>query len=225
MKNIIVLSLMLGSCFMTAIAADTEKMTFEKAAQSHNATFGQYSEQSITEQQSQLAWDSYPQYPDQIQTGSNGQLQEVWTGRATTVTNQWGQGDYYVEMTFNKQNTAGSVWLTVDNTNLKKSVAVPSPYNYEANWHIMYERGVFRAEGLGKGSTTPSITRIAKFPTPQLNDCTAGQTESEPLYCTGSGQRTCEEGRRSRSCASNGGWLPWQTTRQPSCVTGTQQCR
>lgn len=216
MRNINLAIILLSVIVTNSAMATTGKVTLEMANEDMRKAA-----EGINYVDSEHGLDE----PKIASVSDNGKLKEVWTGSATTVANQWGQGDYYVEMTFNKQNTAGSVWLTVDNTNLKKSVAVPSPYNYEANWHIMYERGVFRAEGLGKGSTTPSITRIAKFPTPQLNDCTAGQTESELLYCTGSFQTTCEEGQRIRTCATNGGWLPWQTNRQPSCVTDTQQCR
>ncbi|WP_394230740.1 hypothetical protein [Shewanella colwelliana] len=211
------------SIHSVSFAQDPNKMTYEKAMKSDRETFHH---KTIPLQETIDIWDRYVIPPKEIDGGSDGgQLEEVWTGSAASVPVTWGQGDYYVEMTFNKNNTAGSVWLTVDNTHLKKSVAIPSPYNYEANWHIMYESGTFKAVGLGRGSTTPSITRISKFPTPQLNDCNAGQTEYKLLYCTGSGQMTCEEGRRSRTCATNGGWMPWQTIKQPSCITGTQQCR
>jgi hypothetical protein len=221
-KTTLLSALLLGSLSIHSVsfAQDSEKMTYEKAMKSDRETFHH---KTIPLQETIDIWDRYVVAPKEEPSGSNGAaLEEVWTGSATSVPVTWGQGDYYVEMTFNKNNTAGSVWLTVDNTNLKKSVAVPSPYNYEANWHIVYEKGTFKAEGKGKGSTTPIITRISKFPTPQLDECTAGKVETNTLHCTSG--KTCETGKSQRQCASNGGWAPWQTLHNPICVAKNKHC-
>ncbi len=223
MKKAMLISLISSALLAShASAGDTEKMTYEKAMESHRAANQQYYDQSVTPEESQLAWDSYAQKPEKDPGASNAQLQEVWKGSAVSVPVTWGQGTYYIEMTYNKKNDAGSVWLTVDNTLLRKNVAVPSAYNYEANFHVIYENGMFKAEGKGQGSATPTLTRISKFPTPQLDECSPGKVEGNTLYC-GNG-KTCETGLSQRQCASNGGWAPWQTVSEPVCVAQSQQC-
>ncbi len=154
--------------------------------------------------------------------GNSGEvLEEVWTGSAASVPATWGQGDYYVEISFGHNNQGGSAWLTIDNSSIKKSVAIPSPLNYEGNYYITYETGTLATyQSRTKGK--PKITRISKLPTPQLNDCTAGQTQSNTLYCASG--KTCETGKEQRLCASNGGWGVWQTIRNPICVAQSQSC-
>ena len=224
MNRLTLLSTMLLSTLFipSSYAQDPDKMTYEKAMKSDRETFHR---KTIPLQETIDTWDKYVLPPKEAGGSSSSQLKEVWTGSAATVPVAWVQGTYYIEMTYNKGNDAGGVWLTVDNTSLRKNVAVPSAYNYEANFHIMYEKSTFTAKGLGDGATDPSITRISKFPTPQLDDCSPGEVESRTTYCTGSGQRTCETGRNSRACATNGGWMPWQTIIRPSCITGSQSCR
>ncbi|WP_394230511.1 hypothetical protein [Shewanella colwelliana] len=210
----------------TAEARDpNKKWTLEEAAKSHQENVGERASKKTDHKKYWDLWYSINRVPDSLELGGSGsELEEVWKGSAASIPVTWGQGDYYVEISFGHNNQGGSAWLTIDNSSIKKNVAIPSPFNYEGNYHITYGSGAI-ATYQTKTSGTPKITRISKFPTPQLNDCNAGQTEYQLLYCTGSGQMTCEEGRRSRTCATNGGWMPWQTIKQPSCITGTQQCR
>jgi hypothetical protein len=218
MTKLKLFALSLSLCVTSLISA-TEKMTLEKAKASDRLTYPTFTKSL---QQSTNDWNAYVRPPEFSESETGGKLEEVWKGSSTLVSNVWGPGDFYIEMTFNKANTAGSVWLTVDNSNLKKNAAVPSPFNYEGNWHIMYESGRFKAEGLGRGSTTPTITRISKFPTPMLNECSPGVVESQTLYCS-SGQ-TCEDGRKQKTCGTHGGWGNWIQTRAPMCVSSNQQC-
>ena len=224
MKYLLLMLIAYGSFFCSTVyAQDPDKMTYEKALKSHKNTFDKYQNQSITAAESQQSWDSYQQEPEKSDSGSGGhKLEEVWKGFSKAVDVTWGQGDYYIEMNFNKKNTGGSIWLTVDNSSLMKSVAVPSPFNYEANWHIQYSNNTFNAMGLGKGSTSPFITRISKFPTPQLDECVYPKIEKRDIFC-GTG-RTCEVGLLQRACATNGGWLPYETIFNPVCVSQNQSC-
>ncbi len=217
-----ILSLCLTSSAFAA--SDEGKVTFEKGFESHKKNM-QYN--SISPEETAETWRLYAKKPETSPSSGGGELKIVWEGSAAKVPVAWDDefGEYYIELTFNHSNTAGSVWISVDNSTLKKNAAIPSPYNYEANWHILYEKGVFTAKGLGKGSSTPNITRISKFPMKQLNQCSAGTIQSNNTYCTDSNQRTCETGLNQRTCANNGGWMPWKTIRLPSCITGSQDCR
>lgn len=68
MNKIIAKTLIL-SAIISLNALATEKMTYEQAMQSHKSTYGKYSQQSITEAQSQQSWDTYKQEP--VREGSN----------------------------------------------------------------------------------------------------------------------------------------------------------
>lgn len=225
MKNVTLLSLLCTTLLTNgASAQDNEKMTYEKAMKSHREWSKKYQDQSITPEESQQAWDSYKQDPEKDPgSSSSGQLEEVWTGSVNAAAMPWGQGDYYIEISFGHKNQGGSAWLTVDNSNILKKVGIPSPFNYEGNYFIEYNNGLLRTFK-SRTSGEPKITRISKFPTPQLDECTKGKRESKTLYCTGSGQMTCETGSSHRTCANNGGWMPWQTIGNPVCVTQRQSC-
>lgn len=220
-KITLVSALLLSSLSIhsVSVAQDSEKMTYEKAMKSDRETFHH---KTIPLQETIDIWDRYVVPPNEEPGGSDGgQLKEVWTGSAVSVPVTWGQGDYYVEISFGHNNQGGSAWLTIDNSSIKKNVAIPSPFNYEGNYYITYETGTLATyQSRTKGK--PKITRISKFPTPQLNDCTAGQTEPNTLYCASG--KTCETGKEQRLCASNGGWGAWQTIRNPICVAQSQSC-
>ncbi|MGI2002053.1 hypothetical protein [Shewanella frigidimarina] len=62
MNKIIAKTLILGA-IISLNALATEKMTYEQAMESHKNTYGKYSQQSITETQSQQSWDTYKQEP------------------------------------------------------------------------------------------------------------------------------------------------------------------
>lgn len=226
MKNIIVLSLILGSLCMSAIAADTEKMTFDKATQSHNATYGKYSTQSITEQQSQLAWDSYKQRPEESSSGGSGKMQEVWSGKSTSVKNEWGEGAFLIQLAdpYKPTDTVASLWLKVDGSTLQRSSSV-SMYGYEKSWFVEYKNGIFY--GIGIRESTPSITSIAKqeIAIKMYNECTPGQSEGTQNYsCPNpSVEKLCEEGYKTRTCASNGLWNAWES-KAPLCVRRDREC-
>lgn len=220
---IAVFSVLLSSLFVTAASiADTEKMTYEKAMNSYKATIGKYATQSVTEQQSQLAWDTYKQKPEiSPSSGSAGMLEDVWSGSSNSVPFTWGKGDYYVVFNLGNDSTEASTWITIDNKTTNVRVAVPSHWNYEGNYFIQYANGQLTSYQT-KTKGAPVIIRIARMPAPMGVECSPGTSESNNLYCTSG--RTCEVGRQSRSCASNGTWNLFTTTSQPICVSAKQQC-
>ena len=143
-------------------AQDPNKMTYEKAMASHKATYGKYSEQSVTAEESQLAWDSHQQKP--AEDPISGELEELWSGSAKTVSNRWGKGNYYIDFDFGYQNQGGSVWLTIDNSGVTKKVGVPSPFNYEGNYYVTFD-GVQFVASKSRTSGRPVITHISRVKT------------------------------------------------------------
>lgn len=204
-------------------AEDTGKMTYEKAMESHRATYGQY--KGVTHEESQTAWDSYRQEPARGSAGDEpqgGKLEQVWSGSSQSVDVLWGKGDYYIDVDFNHGNQGGSVWITIDGSSLTKKVGIPSPFNYEGNYHVIFN-GVRFTASAEKTSGTPTITRISKFPN-MMDECTPRTSDIKELYCKGSGRRTCEVGHEERKCAYNGSWMPWRVTSSPLCVSRNQYC-
>ncbi|MCS6162452.1 hypothetical protein [Shewanella baltica] len=238
MKNMIVLSLILGSFFMSAIAADAEKMTFDKATQSHNATYGKYSAQSITEQQSQLAWDSYKQRPEES-SGGTATLQrtykQLWKSSSTSgmttgnipLTESFRNFDEIVTI---GSNDNGQYVQHYRFTPLEYDLSIESSTYGQAT---LYERdavswnGVFTTDTYfttkGENGKLYAIYGVKFSPSSNTPSCSAGQTKTENVYCN-SPQKTCEVGARTQSCSANGDWTPLSVTRAPICVSQTQQC-
>ena len=72
MKTSLLLAALCGT-LLTATASyaqDPDKMTYEKAMESHQAANQQYRDQSVTREESQLAWDTYAQEPEEAGTGA-----------------------------------------------------------------------------------------------------------------------------------------------------------
>lgn len=80
MKKSLRLSFLCSALLISASTAaqDPDKVTFEKADASHKAAFGQYTEQSVTREESQRAWDSYEQEPKVIDPGSSTSYTTLW---------------------------------------------------------------------------------------------------------------------------------------------------
>lgn len=228
----LIVSLLAGS---VANAQDPNKMTYEKAMRSQRSSTQEYRDQSITPAESQAAWDNHRQKPEINDGSGGGGLKELWKGHSQSLHNSWGLGTYYVEMSFNKSNLGGGVWITVDNATLKKSVSVASPFNYEANWYVQYESSTFKAMGNGHGSTKPTIIRVSRIPsiittpTPHPKQCTPSQSQSRFL---GRGQGHCPtrrapvwcEGKGKRTCSATGSWGAWVAIGHPICVARGQRC-
>ena len=72
MKTSLLLAVLCGALLTatTSYAQDPDKMTYEKAMESHRAANQQYRDQSVTREESQLAWDSYKQEPEKNDSGS-----------------------------------------------------------------------------------------------------------------------------------------------------------
>lgn len=127
-------------------AATEEKWTLERAQASHRANVDPYYNQAVTPEQSQLAWARYPQEPESNDSGSSGQLEEVWTGNSLKVTNRWGVGAFVV------QNAEGHiVTVPITNTTAKEYSYQVDSYLYNDNeghpvtvsTYIGYENGQF----------------------------------------------------------------------------------
>ena len=73
---------------------------------------------------------------------STGKPESVWTGSATTVTNSWGNYNWFF-ITFKVNSISYSVMIYADPSSVQRA-AVPSPDRYEDNWWITYSGGVFR---------------------------------------------------------------------------------
>lgn len=238
MKKTVIVSLAIGSFIVSAIAADAEKMTFDKATQSHNTNYGKYSAQSITEQQSQLAWDSYNQRPEQNAGGSTSlqrTYKQIWKSSSTsglntgnvTLTESFRNFDEIVTI---GSNDNGQYVQHYRFTPLEYDLAIESnTYGYAT----LYERdsvswwGVFTTDTYfttkGENAKIYAIYGVKFSPGSNTPSCSAGQTQTENVYCN-SPQKTCEVGVRTQSCSANGDWTPWSVTRPPICVSQTQQC-
>lgn len=222
------LSALFLTIMTTTIAVGAEeKMTYEKAMASHKATYGKYSTQSITEAQSQKSWDDYKQRPELSTSGANdGALTEVWSGKATSIKNTWGEGAFLIQLAdpYQPTDTVASLWLKVDGSKLQRSSAV-SMYGYEKSWFVEYKNNTFY--GVGVRESTPSIISIAKqeIAIKMYNDCTPGQSEGTQNYsCANpSIEKLCENGYRTRTCASNGVWNQWEV-KAPLCVRRDREC-
>lgn len=229
MKNMIVLSLILGSFFMSAIAAESEKMTFDKATQSHNATYGKYSTQSITEQQSQLAWDSYNQRPEESSSGGSfEQYKVLFKGNCTlgtTCTLAENINNYAaVIVGANNQharlNTA--VFPTDGLVGRELNMATNTSGDGNDLIHLKFtSRTTLQYVGAAYTGIITNVWGMNKQP-PEPTECSAGQVQREDIYCA-SPQRTCETGSRLKTCNS-GFWSPSSTTRNPICVSQNRQC-
>lgn len=229
MKKIAIFSFAIGSFIISAIAADAEKMTFDKATQSHNTTYGKYSAQSITEQQSQLAWDSYNQRPEESSSGDkNKKYVELFAGECTagkTCTlseniNNYDQVVVEVRNKFDRHSTSvfpvtgviGRYLMLATNTSGDANDYID--FRFTSPTAITHEGGKF----LSVITHVWANNKLQTLPA----ECSAGQVQNEAIYCA-SPQRTCETGNRQKSC-NNGYWSPSTTTRNPICVSQTQQC-
>ena len=205
---------------MSSLAQDcTIKVTSDCANESHKRNLPK---RGVSHAESQRAWDAVDHIPLESGDSSGGGLEEMWSGSSTSVTNLWGNGDFLINISFGRDNMGGAVWLTVDNSLLIKNVAVPSPHTYKGNFHVIYKNGSFSTESSRAGGS-PRILRISKSPTPQYNDCSPGETDRQSYNSCPSGQTLCEGGSKTRSCAANGQWLPWQT-RPPVCARPGYYC-
>lgn len=89
-------------------------------------------------------------------------LTQVWAGNSNDVGVRWGQGAYYVEIDFGCNSKGGSVWVSVKEMNDTQVVGIPSPFNYEGNYHITYEHGRMKANQY-KTCGSPTIRKISKL--------------------------------------------------------------
>lgn len=233
MKKRIIISLsslfLLGAFSTVSVAADAEKMTYEKAMQSHKATYGKYSEQSITEQQSQTTWDSYRQKPDENSSGGSTEKYTVLYKGICTVGST-------CTLTENINNFA-TVIVGADNRHERLNTAVfPTSglIGRELNMSINTSGDSNDLIHLKFPSRTTLLYVAARFPgvitdvwgidkqNPEPTECTTGQIQNESTHCA-SPLKTCETGTQQKSCSS-GFWSPTATISSPICVAQNRQC-
>lgn len=238
MKKRILISLLLGTFSTVSLAADAEKMTYEKAMQSHKATYGKYSEQSITEQQSQLAWDSYKQKPEESAGGSatlQRTYKQLWKSSSTSGLNT---GNITLNESFRNFDEIVTIGSNDNGQYVQHYRFTPLEYdlaieNNTYGYATLYERdsvswwGVFTTDTFfttkGENAKIYAIYGVKFAPGSNTPSCTAGQTKTESVYCN-SPQKTCEVGTRTQTCSVSGDFTPWSITRAPICVSQTQQC-
>ncbi|BDQ68656.1 hypothetical protein [Shewanella xiamenensis] len=238
MKKRILISLLLGTFSTVSVAADAEKMTYEKAMQSHKATYGKYSAQSITEQQSQLAWDSYKQKPEESAGGSatlQRTYKQLWKSSSTSGLNT---GNVTLNESFRNFDEIVTIGSNDNGQYVQHYRFTPLEYdlaieNSSSGNATLYERdsvswnGKFTTDTYftttGENSKIYAIYGVKFAPGSNTPSCTAGQTKTENVYCN-SPQKTCEVGARTQTCSVSGDFTPWSITRAPICVSQTQQC-
>lgn len=93
---------------------------------------------------------------------SSETLTKVWAGNSNEVGVSWGQGTYYVEIDFGCNNKGGSLWVSVKDMSDTQVVGIPSPFNYEGNYHISYEHARMKAYQT-KTCGKPTIRKISKL--------------------------------------------------------------
>lgn len=229
MKKRILISLLLGAFSAVSVAADAEKMTYEKAMQSHKATYGKYSEQSITEQQSQTTWDSYRQKPDENSSGASTEKYVVLfkgnctLGSTCTLTeniNNFATVLVGANNQHGRFNTA--VFPTEELIGRELNMSTNTSGDGNDLIHLKFpSRTTLQYVGAKYTGIITNVWGIDKQP-PEPTECTTGQVQNENIYCA-SPQRTCETGNRQKSC-NNGYWSPSTTTRNPICVSQNRHC-
>lgn len=238
MKINILTIFLISSCSAQAIAADAEKMTFDKATQSHNTAYGKYSTQSLTELQSQRLWDDFEQQPKESTAGSASlqrTYKQIWKSSSSSGLNT---GNVTLSESFRNfdeivtigSNDNGQYVQHYRFTPLEYDLALESNTN---GYATLYERdsvswwGVFTSDTYfttkGENSKIYAIYGVKFSPSSNTPSCSAGDTKRENVYCN-SPQKTCEVGVKTQSCSVNGDWTPWSITRPPICVSQTQQC-
>lgn len=224
--TLIGLSLCLANMVIGHARAE-EKWTYDKAMESHKKNVGS----SYIDHQARIdEWNSVNRIPENTAVGGGGagKLTEVWSGKSTTVANQWGNGAFFIELQdpYNSNETVASLWINISSNYMRRrNSAAPSGYGYEKSWFIVYENNAFYAKGIRE--STPFITSISKQEVVNkvYNDCTPGQTQgTQNTACANpSIEKLCEAGYTQRSCATNGTWLPWET-KAPLCVRRDRNC-
>lgn len=211
--TIALLSIMLAAPTL----ANDEKVTFDKGFESHKRNIHN---KSVPPEETITTWNTYAKKPITSGAGS-GQLENVWRGNAKEVVNSWGNGMYFVKVFFGHDNAEGTAVVNVDGSSRKQRIGIPSPYNYEGNYHVNFENGKFSAYQ-SRTSGTPMIVSIHKQSAPMKKNCNLGQTQDQPSQC--SRGHTCEPGVERSSC-DNGAWGPWQVVTPPKCASRPSWCR
>ena len=224
------LSALFLTIMTTTIAVGAEeKMTYEKAMASHKATYGKYSTQSITEAQSQKAWDDHRQEPEISTSGeSSEKYQVLYKGSCTlgstcTLTENINNFATIVVGANNQHGRFNTAVFPTDGL-IGRELNMSTNTSGDGNdlIHLKFpSRTTLQYVGAKYTGIITDVWGINKQP-PESTECTTGQVQNENIYCA-SPQRTCETGTSQKSC-NNGYWSPSSITRKPICVSQTQHC-
>lgn len=196
------------------------RWTHERALESHLKNTGQI-DLEIQHRESIDRWNSFDRTRRNTDSSNGGQLEHVWKGNAAEVRNSWGPGLYFVKVFFGHDNAEGTAVVNVDGSSRTQRVGIPSPYNYQGNYHVDYKDGKF-ATYQYRTSGKPMIVSIHKQNVEMKRDCAEGTTKSRDLNC-GLGF-TCEAGIELSKCVS-GSWSHWYETKRPVCAVNASRCR
>lgn len=226
---------MIASFILIALASSgavaAEKVTYEKAMQSHKETYGKYAEQSITEAQSQKSWDDHAQKPQQEKpSDSTIKYSELYKGSCTlgatcTLSESINNFATIVVGANNHQGRLNTAVFPSDEL-IGRELNMSTNTSGDGNdlIHLKFTSSTtLKYVGAQFTGIITNVWGIHRQPS-EPSVCNIGETQSKYTHCTGANQQTCEEGEERRTCNS-GQWGVWQTIRLPSCITGTQQCR
>jgi hypothetical protein len=236
MKSNIIASFILMA-FASSGAVAAEKVTYEKAMQSHKETYGKYAEQSVTEAQSQKSWDDHIQKPEQNKDGNatiSRSYTQIWQSSTTSGLNT---GNITLSESFRNFDEIITIGSNDNGQYVQQYRFTPSEYDLAislgAGTATLYERD--SVSWSGKFTTPTYFTTTlenaklyyiygVKFTSASgSQSCKAGEFQVENIYCN-SPQKTCEVGVKQKTCSSNNDWTSWSTTKNPICVSQTQQC-
>lgn len=225
--NIIASFILIALASSGAVAA--EKVTYEKAMQSHKETYGKYAEQSITEAQSQKSWDDHAQKPQQEKpSDSTIKYSELYKGSCTlgaTCTLSESINNFAtIVVGANNQHGRLNTAVFPSNELIGRELNMSTNTSGDGNdlIHLKFTSSTtLKYVGAAYTGIITNVWGIHRQPS-EPAECTNGQVQNEDIYCS-SPQRTCETGTRQKSC-NNGYWSPSSTIRNPICVSQTQQC-
>lgn len=236
MKKSHLLSFLIFSVLLTGNSfANSEKMTYEKAIESDKNTFHR---NSVPLQETIDNWNTYVKAPNESSGGSatlQRTYKQIWKSSSTSGLNT---GNVTLSESFRNfdeivtigSNDSGHYVQHYRFTPLEYDLAIENSSSGNAT---LYERdsvswnGKFTTDTYftttGENSKIYAIYGVKFAPGSNTPSCTAGQTNTENVYCN-SPQKTCEVGTRTQTCSVSGDFTPWSITRAPICVSQTQQC-
>jgi len=235
-SNIIASFILMAFASSGAVAAEkvTYEKAYEKAMESDKQTFHR---DSIPLQETIDTWDKYvkpPRYSESNNATISRSYTQLWQSSTTSGLNT---GNITLSESFRNFDEIITIGSNDNGQYVQQYRFTPSEYDLAislgAGTATLYERD--SVSWSGKFTTPTYFTTTlenaklyyiygVKFTSASgSQSCKAGEFQVENIYCN-SPQKTCEVGVKQKTCSSNNDWTSWSTTKNPICVSQTQQC-